>query len=131
MYVMSCHNCVCRLMFGIHEGGWGLLKVKESGYSQELLGPHPLVPKRPEVLVFRLNVHYPIKEGIGKSLQQIEVEAEQEGHVIERSPCHQKQPKEWQKIRKGRSKTDFQLPPLTPLNSAFLMDKFLCERLCL
>ena len=45
----SCPKCVCGLMFGIHEDVWGLLRVQESGYSWELLGRHPLLPKKPEV----------------------------------------------------------------------------------
>lgn len=90
LVVMLCPKCVCGLLFGIHEEGWGLVKVVEPGYRAGFLGYKPLLPHTVHLLVFRLNVHYPVKIVVGKSLGVIEAQARITGHAAERreAPCN-------------------------------------------
>ena len=99
---MSCPECVCGLLLGIHSEGWGLVKVITPGYREEILGLKPLLVDFPDVLVFRLNVHYPVRIVVGASLPAIEGEARERGYLPIRCPLQPEQPEKCEEGEKDR-----------------------------
>ncbi|OCT97767.1 hypothetical protein XELAEV_18009996mg [Xenopus laevis] len=69
---MSCPNCVCGLLFAITPVGWRLTKVTSGGYPASGLGLGPILPGFTDLLVYRLNVHFPVSPtDLGDSLFNI------------------------------------------------------------
>ncbi|OCT82869.1 hypothetical protein XELAEV_18025404mg [Xenopus laevis] len=71
---MSCPNCVCGLLFAITPLGWRLAKIQPVGYPASDLGLGPIFPGFSDLLLYRLNVHFPVNpSNLGDSLLEIRV----------------------------------------------------------
>lgn len=99
---MSCPRCVCGLLFGINEDAWGLVTKVEPGYKRSILSYKPLMPGVPQVMVFRLNVHYLVKFTVGKKLEVIESEARIRGQGSKSCPLQPQQPEDYEEAEKAR-----------------------------